>query len=36
LARDRSLSAADVQSAVSHYLPKDRRVELNVLPEAKQ
>ena len=35
LARYRSLSAADVQSAVAHYLPADRRVELTVVPEAK-
>ena len=33
LARYRSQSAADVQSAVNKYLPKDRRVELIVLPE---
>jgi zinc protease len=33
LARYRSQSAADVQSAVNRYLPKDRRVEMIVLPE---
>jgi zinc protease len=36
LARYRATSASDIPSAVSHYLPKDRRVELTVLPEAKQ
>jgi zinc protease len=36
LARYRATSAADIPSAVSHYLPKDRRVELTVVPEAKQ
>jgi zinc protease len=35
LARYRSLSAADIQSAMVRYLPKDRRVELIVLPESK-
>jgi zinc protease len=36
LARYRATSASDIPSAVSHYLPKDRRVELTVVPEAKQ
>jgi zinc protease len=35
LARYRSTSADDVQSAVKRYLPRDRRVELTVLPEGK-
>jgi zinc protease len=35
LARYRSTSASDIPSAVSRYLPKDRRVELSVLPETK-
>jgi zinc protease len=33
LARYRPQSAADAQSAVNRYLPKDRRVEMIVLPE---
>jgi zinc protease len=33
LARYRSQSAADAQSALNRYLPKDRRVEMIVLPE---
>jgi zinc protease len=33
LARYRALSSADVQAAVRAWLPKDRRVELTVLPE---
>jgi zinc protease len=36
LARYRSVSATDVPSAVTRFLPKDRRVELTVVPEAKQ
>jgi zinc protease len=36
LARYRAISANDIPSAVSHFLPKDRRVELSVLPETKQ
>jgi zinc protease len=36
LARYRALSATDITSAVAHYLPKDRRVELSIVPEAKQ
>jgi zinc protease len=35
LARYRSTSRTDIPSAVSRYLPKDRRVELTVLPESK-
>jgi zinc protease len=35
LARYRSLNAAAIQSAAARYLPKDRRVELTVLPESK-
>jgi zinc protease len=35
LARYRSTSAEDVQSAVARYLPTDRRVELTVIPEGK-
>jgi zinc protease len=33
LGRYRLLSAADITSAIARYLPKDRRVELSVLPE---
>ena len=33
LGRYRALSAADITSAVRRYLPKDRRVELSVVPE---
>ena len=36
LARYRALSRDDIPSAISRYLPKDRRVELSVLPEAKK
>jgi zinc protease len=37
LARYRSMSPADVRAAAARYLPKDRRVELTVVPEgAKQ
>ena len=35
LARYRALSATDITSAIATYLPKDRRVELSVLPESK-
>ena len=35
LGRYRTLSAADITSAVAHYLPAGRRVELSVVPEAK-
>ena len=36
LARYRALSAEDITSAVLRYLPADRRVELSIVPEAKQ
>jgi zinc protease len=36
LARYRALSADDIRSAVAHYLPRDRRVELSVVPEDQQ
>jgi zinc protease len=36
LARYRSTGPQDISSAVARYLPKDRRVELTVLPEDKQ
>ena len=36
LNRYQSLSPADVQAAVRYWLPSDRRLELTVLPEAKQ
>ena len=36
LARYRSLSAADIRSAINRYLPKDKRVELSIVPEDKQ
>jgi zinc protease len=36
LARYTSLSPADVQAAIVRWLPRDRRVELVVLPEAKK
>ncbi len=35
LARYRALSATDVQAAAQRFLPKDRRVELSVVPETK-
>ncbi|MGQ0733128.1 MAG: M16 family metallopeptidase [Acidobacteriota bacterium] len=35
LGRYHALSATDIPSAVSFYLPKHRRVELSVLPEGK-
>jgi len=35
LARYRSASAQDIPSAVARFLPKDRRVELIVMPEGK-
>ena len=34
LARDRAVTPADVQAAIVKHLPKDRRVELVVTPEA--
>jgi zinc protease len=33
LARYRSLRAEDIRSAIARYLPKDKRVELSVIPE---
>jgi zinc protease len=36
LARYTSLSPSDIQAAVVRWLPRDRRVELVVQPEAKQ
>ncbi len=36
LARYRSVTAADVKAAVEKYLPKDRRVELSVVPGEKK
>ena len=36
LARYRTVTAAEVQAAVDRYLPKDRRVELSVIPGDKQ
>jgi zinc protease len=36
LGRYRKLSAPDVTSAVARYLPKDKRVELSIVPEVKQ
>ncbi len=35
LARYRAVTAADVQAAIERYLPKDRRVELSVVPATK-
>jgi zinc protease len=36
LSRYRALSASDIQAAAARFLPRDRRVELIVLPEAQQ
>lgn len=36
LSRYRALSAEDIRSAVNRYLPKDKRVELSIVPEDKQ
>jgi len=36
LARYRAVTAAEVQAAVERYLPKDRRVELSVIPGDKK
>ena len=36
LARYRALDAADISSAVQSFLPRDRRVELVVMPEEKR
>ena len=36
LSRYRAQSAEDIRSAITRYLPKDKRVELSIVPEAKQ
>jgi len=36
LGRYRSVSASDVQAAAAQFLPKDRRVELTVMPEGSK
>ena len=36
LARYRAISAADIQAAAARFLPKDRRVELSVVPGEKK
>jgi zinc protease len=36
LSRYRALSADDIRSAIGQYLPKDKRVELSIVPETKQ
>jgi len=36
LARYRAVTAADIKAAVEQYLPKDRRVELSVVPGEKK
>jgi zinc protease len=36
LARYRALSADDIRAAIVQYLPNDKRVELSIVPEAKQ
>jgi zinc protease len=36
LARYRALSPGDIQAAVLRFLPRDRRVELSVVPEARK
>jgi zinc protease len=36
LARYRALSPTDVRAAAESFLPRDRRVELSVIPESKQ
>jgi zinc protease len=36
LGRYRAISASDVQAATAQFLPKDRRVELTVLPEGSK
>jgi zinc protease len=35
IARYRALSPNDIQAAVRHWLPTDRRLEFSVLPEGK-
>jgi zinc protease len=36
LSRYRSLGGEDIRSAINRYLPKDRRVELSIIPEDKK
>jgi zinc protease len=36
LSRYRALSADDIKSAIAHYLPNHKRVELSIVPEEKQ
>ena len=36
LARYRALSPSDVRAAAEAFLPRDRRVELTVVPESKK
>jgi len=36
LSRYRALSAVDIRAAIVHYLPKDKRVELSIVPEEKK
>ena len=36
LARYRALSPSDIRAAAEAFLPRDRRVELTVVPESKQ
>jgi hypothetical protein len=36
LSRYRALSAEDIRSAITRYLPSDKRVELSIVPEDKQ
>ena len=36
LSRYRALNAEDIRSAVKRFLPKDKRVELSIVPESKQ
>jgi zinc protease len=36
LSRYRALSAEDIRSAINRFLPRDKRVELSIVPEDKQ
>ena len=36
LSRYRSLSGDDIRSAINRYLPQGRRVELSIVPAARQ
>ena len=36
LARYRALSASDIRAAAERFLPRDRRVELIVVPESEK